>query len=846
MLIKTFQFIKMIYMRFTTALICLVAVMCAAPGFAQDTAASKKAEPSKVKPFNEVITAKAITKTGLFNVYKVDEKYYFEIPDSLLKREFLFTTRLVKVPTGSPMFGGELVNSIIVAFEKAGEDKLYLRVITNVAVSDSSDAIAKAVRNSTIDPIVMVMDVKSKGKNGRSSLIEVTDFVLKDNNITGFDATAKKAMFIGGAAADRSFILSANSFRDNIEIKTVKTFSLGAATKPAGESAGDAAPTTSSAANVTMELSNSIMLLPTQQMSARYADPRVGFYSENYKVFSDAQQKVEEKNFIVRQRLEPKPEDIARYNQGQLVEPKEPIVYYIDPATPKQWRPYIIAGINDWNEAFKAAGFKNAIIGKEWPEQDSAMSLEDARCKVVRYFPSNAPFSYAPRIYDPRNGEIIQTYIGWSHSKLKSLHEWYFVQAAAVDPRARTMTFSNELMGALIRADISKQVGYSLGLRANLIASNAVPVENLRDKNWVEANGFSASIMDYIHYNYVAQPEDNISAKGLIPQIGEYDKWAIKYGYTYTGNKDFEQEKKTVLGWINTMQTTNPKLKFGADKDLNPNDPSDPRAQSEDLSNNAVKASEYGIKNLKIVMANLLKWTREDMDMYDNTARMYDNVMDWWLIMMRHVFTQLGGVKEDLKTVEQSGDVYTPVSKEMQKQALAFLQKEAFQTPTWLMDATVLNKISKPAKREKVQRFQVEALYQLTTSGRLYRMYTEEMRYGKANIYTMDEMLTDIENSLWSELRAAQPAINANRRTLQKSWIYNMSLALRDATTPPAAGSTSPDVTNTDIPVVVRTHMNRIMQQCKTAIAKCKDPMTLAHLLYAQGKLDKLVNPKNN
>jgi hypothetical protein len=812
---------------------------------AQDTATVKRTESSKLKPYSEVIPAKAVTSNGLFSVHKVDDKYYFEIPDSLLNREFLFTTRLVKVPTGSPMFGGELVNSIIVAFEKAAEDKLYLRVVTNVAVSDSSDAIAKAVRNSNIDPIVMVIDVKAKGKNGKSSLIDVTDFVLKDNNITGFDAAARKAMFLGGAAPDRSFILSASSFAQNIEIKTIKTFSVGAAPKTTeGNTDASAAPA-STASNVTMELSNSVMLLPKHQMSARHADPRVGYYSENYKVFSDAQQKVEEKTFIVRQRLEPKPEDMERYKRGELVEPKEPIVYYVDPATPKQWRPYIIAGINDWNEAFKAAGFKNAIIGKEWPENDSTMSLEDARCKLVRYFPSNSPIAYSPRIYDPRSGEILQTYIGWSHSKLKSLAEWYFVQASAVDPGARTMTFSTELMGALIRADISRQVGYSLGLKTNLIGSNAYPVEKLRDKIFVEANGFSASIMDNIHYNYVAQPGDKISAKGLVPQIGEYDKWAIKYGYTYTGNEDFDQEKKTVLGWINTVQATNPKLKFGAERDVNPNDPADPRSLSEDLSDNPVKAGEYAIKNMKIVMANLLNWTREDMDMYDNTARMYDNVMDWWLIIMRHAFSQLGGVREDVKTVEQPGDVYTPVSKEAQKQAMAFLQKEVFQTPAWLMDPNVLNKFSKPAKREKLQRFQVEALYQLLTPARMYRMNAEEMRYGKQNMYSLDEMLTDIENSLWSELGSAQPIISVDRRTLQKSWVENMKQALSAATTPPSQGSTSPDLTNTDIPVIVRAHMEKMMKQCKTAAAKCKDPMTLAHILYVQNKLSRLLDPKN-
>lgn len=832
-------------MKLYNVLIVLLMTVITNASFGQDTTASKSSAPVKMKAYSDVITAKAVTKPGLFLVHKVDDKYYFEIPDSLLKREFLFTTRLVKVPTGSPMFGGELVNSIIVAFEKATEDKLYLRVITNVAVSNPSDAIAKAVRNSTIDPIVMVMDVRAKGKNDNSSVIDVTDFVLKDNNITGFDPAAKKAMFIGGSAADRSFILSANSFAQNIEIKTVKTFSLGAAPKPA-EAGGDAAAAAPAvlSTNVTMELSNSIMLLPKQQMQARYSDPRVGFFSENYKVFSDAQQKVEERNYIVRQRLEPRPEDLDRYKKGELVEPKEPIVYYIDPATPKQWRPYIIAGINDWNEAFKSAGFKNAIIGKEWPENDSTMSLEDARCKVVRYFPSFSPFSYAPRIYDPRSGEILQTYIGWSHSKLKSLHEWYFVQASASDPNARSMTFSNELMGSLIRADISRQVGYSLGLRTNLIASNAYPVEKLRDKNFVEANGFSTSIMDNINYNYVAQPEDKISQKGLIPQIGEYDKWAIKYGYTYTGNNDFDKEKKTVLSWINKIQTTNPNLKFAADANINPNEPSDPRSQSEDLSNNPVKAGEYAVKNMKIVMTNLLTWTKEDMDMYDNTARMYDNVMDWWLMVMRHSFSQLGGVKEDLKTVEQAGDVYTPVSKEMQKQAMAFLQKEVFQTPTWLLDQKVLNKISKPAKRDKVQRFQEEALYQLLRASRMYRMNSEEMRYGKDNIYTVEEFMTDIENNLWSELRSAQPVISSNRRTLQKSWLANVLLALKDATTAPS-NAASPDLTTTDVPVIIRAHMEKIMKQCKAAAAKSKDPMTLAHLLYVQSKLDRTLNPKN-
>ncbi|MFL5739772.1 MAG: zinc-dependent metalloprotease [Flavisolibacter sp.] len=829
-------------MRLKNGLFLLLASLSVLTSGAQESL-SPKTESSKQTAYAEVGARKVLPAHGLFSVHKTNDKYFFEIPDSLLNREFLFTTRLVKVPTGSPMFGGELVNSIIVSFEKATEDRLYLRVVTNVAVADSSDAIAKAVRNSSIDPIVMVLDIKSRNKSTNSSVVDVTDFILKDNNITGFDPLARKNMYLGGGAPDRSFILSMNSFDQNIEIKTVKTFSLGAVQKQGAEAGEAAAPGPS--ASVTMELNNSIMLLPNIQMQARYADPRVGYYSESYKVFSDEQQRVEEKDFIVRQRLEPKPEDMEKYKRGELVEPKDPIVYYVDPATPKQWRPYIIAGINDWNEAFKAAGFKNAIIGREWPENDTTMSLEDGRCKVVRYFPSSQDYSYAPRIYDPRSGEVLQTYIGWSHNKMQSLHDWYFVQAAAIDPGARSMKFSKELMGSLIRADISRQVGLSLGLKANLIGSNAYPVEKLRDRKWLEANGFTASIMDFVHYNYVAQPGDQISFQELIPHIGEYDKWAIKYGYTYTGCNDFEKDKKEALIWINKEQSKNPALKFQTTLDASPNDPSDPRAQTEDLSNNTVKASEYGIGNLKIVMAHLLQWTREDMDMYDDASRTYDNLMDWWLLMARHVFTQVGGVREDLKTVEQTGDVYTTVSKDMQKQAVAYLQKEVFNTPEWLLDPNVLNKFSKPSKREKVQRFQEEALYQLMKSDRLYRMTTETMRYGKENTYTMDELLTDIDKGLWSELRSAQPLISSDRRLLQKKWIDNMRVVMKDASVVPQVGSTMPDLTGTDVPAIIRVHMQNIMQQCKQAASRCKDPMTLAHLQYAQAKLAKMLDNKN-
>ena len=831
-------------MKLYNVLIALSMTVITNAAFGQDTA-SKVPAPVKVRPYKDVITAQAVTKPGLFLVHKMEDKYYFEIPDSLLQREVLFTTRLVKVPTGSPRFAGELVNSIIVLFEKTIDNKIYVRVVTNVAVADPSNAIAKAVRNSTIDPIAMVFDVKARGTENRSSVIDVTDFISKDNNITGFDPSAKKAMSLGAVAADRSYNLSVTPYEQNIEIKTMKTFGLGAAAPAPGAAPGDA-PAVSPSVGVTMELSTSIMLLPSVPMSSRHSDPRVGYYSENYKIFSDAQQKVEEKNFIVRHRMEPKQEDLQRYRQGELVEPKEPLVFYVDPATPKQWRPYIIAGINDWNEAFKAAGFKNAIVGKEWPENDNSMCMEDARCKIVRYFPTEQSFSYAPRVYDPRSGEILQTYIGWSHSKINSLYEWYFVQAAALDPRARTTKFSTELMGSLIRAAVAREVGHSLGLRNNMAASSAYAVEKLRDKKWLEANGFSASIMDYIHYNYVAQPEDHISPKDLLPKIGEYDKWAIKYGYSYTGKNNFENDKKLVQKWTVDAFAASPALKFSPEIDLNPNEPNDPSAQTEDLSNDPVKASEYGIKNLKIVTANLLEWTKEDMDMYDNTNAMYKNVTEWYRILSRHVYTQIGGTNENLKSMDQQGDVYTLVPKEVQKRAMAFLNKEVFQTPIWLYDKNLLNKFAKPASKEQVQRFQDDAIYQVLKASVLYKMTIETMRFGKEKTYTIDEMLTDLNNGLWSELKTSAPVvIDPYRRFVQKAELVNIARVLSEAAAPPKPGSTSPDLSSTDIPVVLRVHLDKIMKQCKAAIPACKDTMTLAHLKYVSGKINDLLYPKN-
>ena len=816
-------------------------------GLAQDTAAVKAPVSVKLKAFKDVITSKAETKSGLLKIHKVDEHYYFEIPDDLLSREFLFTTRLVKVPTGSPRFGGELMNAIIVKFEKAPNNKLFVRAVTNVAQSDSTNVLSRAVRNANLDPIIFVLDLKARGADNKSSVVDMGDFFMKDNIISGFSADAKKVMRVSAPAADRSMLLSMNDYPKNIEVRSMKTYAMGGggaaavdSTGRGGEAGGENQGAT--AGSVTFEISNSVMIMPERPMQAQAADPRVGFYSDAYQVFSDAQQRVKDKSFITRTRLEVKPEDMAAYKAGKLVEPKEPLIYYVDPATPKQWRPYIIAGINDWNEAFKAAGFKNAIIGKEWPDNASVTDMEDVRYRVIRYFPSTSPASASPRVTDPRTGEILQTYIGWSHSRIKDLHDWYLIQEGAVDPGARSMKFDDALMGALIRADISKLVGSTLGLRENLSSSSTIPVEKLRDKKWLESHPFDNSIMDFNFFNYVAQPADQISRKGLIPRISDYDKWAIKWGYTNTGTTDFEKDKAIRLKWITDNVKPGSSLWYADSRIKNPSDPIDPRVQWADLGNDPIKASEYGINNLKIVMQNLNTWANTNTDdrSYYNVSDLYFTLEGQFSFLLRHVYSTIGGVNEDIKSVGDNGNVYAPEPKATQKAAVAFLNKEVFNTPTWIFNPAVLNKFATPAKMDNFQKFQETVLNYLLWQPRFYRMNTMAMRFDKDQVYSVDEMLTDLNMGLWAEVRNHQP-VDSYKRMLQKSEIATLIRIMEGAE---KQSNSDTDLSGSDVPVVLRSQLRDIVKQCKAAIAAYTDPLMVAHLQYVYEKIDNTLNPK--
>lgn len=788
------------------------------------------------KPYAKIITDKAITQKGLFKVHKVEDKYYFEIPDSLLGREMMMTSRFSKIAGGGGVYAGEKDNEQTVVFEKGINKNILLRVVTVLSVADSTTDIIKAVKNSNLNPIVANFEIKTIAKDSSASVIDVTDFFKGDNLPVSLSVMTKKRLNLSAQLSDRTYIHHISSFPLNTEIRVVRTFS---STPSFGPSMPSPFPSTTlpaayAAGAVTLEMNNSFVLLPKVPMKKRLFDDRVGFFADEFSVFTDEQQRVDNQVFIVRWRLEPKPEDLEKYKKGILVEPQKQIVYYIDPATPKKWRPYLIQGVNDWQVAFEQAGFKNAIVAKEWPENDSTMNLEDARYSVMRYLPSDIANAYGPNVHDPRSGEIIESHIGWYHNVMKLVHDWYMIQASSIDTQARSMEFNDELMGQLIRFVSSHEVGHTLGLRHNMGSSSKTPVEKLRDKNWVEANGHTASIMDYARFNYVAQPEDHIAQKGIFPRIGIYDKWAIQWGYTYLPVADEQADKKIINKWIIDSLKANPRLWFGTETN-----PFDPRSQTEDLSDDNVVASEYGIKNMKRLAANLINWTKEEAGHYEHLQSMYTAMLGQFNRYMNHVLRNIGGIYETPKSEEQAGDIYEPTPKAKQVAALQFLNRQLFTTPTWLLDKSILNKITMPLGNENVNTIQINVLNSLISPTRLNRISASANRFNLAttDYLSIDELLKEVLKTITVEMNTHANA-DLYRRNLQRAFVETLSNTI-DLKSPNAAS-----VKNTDAFTFSKIALQRFRTQIQANVALTTDPTTKYHYQDLADKIKLALDPK--
>lgn len=709
-----------------------------------DTTKTKKKDES---PYEKLVKQGGSVNEGMFTVRHIKKDWYLEIPDSAMERMFLVVTRFTAVPQDFKMLSGEEVNHSTIYLEKHDES-LLVREYVKSQFAPTKDNIAKALNTTTIDPIIYKFDIIGKNPKTGAHLVNVTKLFLTDNKLTSFNAKDRGIVSLGGIAADLTFIDSIRSYPMNMEVQTTRTYNV---------SAGKAASTQTGYA--TIGLNTSFVMLPKTPMQARLSDERVGYFQNSITDFSDSQQSTEHYAIISRYRLEPK--DVNRYRRGELTEPKKPIVYYIDPATPKQWIPYLKKGVEDWNKAFEAAGFKNAIQAKDWPD-DPTMSLDDARFSVIRYLPSETQNAYGPRIVDPRSGEIIEAHVCWYHNVMALVKKWYMTQCGPLDKRAQTMHFDDKLMGELIRFVSSHEIGHSLGLRHNMIASNATPVEKLRDKAWVEAHGHTASIMDYARFNYVAQPEDKISEKGLFPRINDYDKWAIKWGYQYRPEfKDAYKEKEQLRKEVTQALTGNSRLRYKGDEGKG----TDCRSQTEDLGDNNMTANDYGVKNLKRVMANILKWTAQPDGQYEDLEFIHKATRAQFSRYFLHVQKHIGGRYENNWPAK---NIYEVEPKALQKQAIDWIGRQVFDAPLWLYPDEVVGKYKVNAN-EEIRERQSTAVSYMLSAGMLYTIYNNSFQ--ATDPYDVADYLKDVEATVWKPLNSKEERKNSFRRQLECSYV---------------------------------------------------------------------------
>ncbi|RXG11627.1 putative protein DUF5118 [Leeuwenhoekiella aestuarii] len=706
---------------------------------------------------------KGNVKKGLFNVYNLEGDYYFEIPDSLIARDLLVVNKISSVPyalNGHGLNKGMAFETKLIRFYKDTVlNKVWVKTINPRVQSPTSDAITRSVKANFGESIIEEFDIKAENTDSTSTFIKVNKiFNGKEKSFS--DILANTGLG-GSLKTELSILEEVKSFPENIVVKSLLSTSV-------SEGGSPALP-------LSIGVTTNLVLLPTDVMKPRFADKRIGYFGTPMDYFSDIQQEVETRELITRWRLEPKAEDVKKYNQGVLVEPKEPIVYYIDPSTPPQWVPYITKGVLNWNRAFEEAGFKNTIQVKLPGKEDPDFDIDDVRYSVITYAASENQNAMGPSVVDPRSGQILESDIIWWHNLMKGLHSWIRVQTGPINPEARANTFSNELMGEAIRFVSSHEVGHTFGLKHNMGASHSYPVDSLRSRSFTSRMGGTApSIMDYARFNYVAQPEDNVV--DITPEIGIYDNYAIAWGYRWIEGKSAQEELPILNQWIRKHED-DPLYFYGPQQA----DVIDPRSQSEDLGDDAVKASEYGLKNLKRIIPNLLNWTQEEGQDYYKASKLYKAVIDQWERYNHHVMANIGGVYLNNTVYGDGKDSYVPVPATQQEKALEYLIEHAIKPQKWLFTPEITDKIFAVRDAPDGERYyspvsmlriyQTNVIYDLVDTDRIMRITENQVLEKKDNpVFTEQYLFDQLYDAIFEKTQKGK-SLDMFDRITQKNYV---------------------------------------------------------------------------
>ena len=775
----------------------------------------------EIRPYERVITKDAVSDTGVFAVHRIKDRLFYEIPKDKLGKDFLWVSQIARTTLGAG-YGGQAAGNRVVKWERRG-DRILLRSVSYEVVAASDSPISRAVQAANHDAILMAFNVEAVGPN-ETAVIDVTRLFTSD--VPEFSARTR----VGARTFDpaRSFVDRAVSFPENVEVEATQTYNTppdlpaGAAGAPAGGRGGP--PARPGSSSVVMHYS--MVLLPEKPMTPRLFDERVGYFSVRQMDYGKDEHRAPERRYITRYRLEKKDPSAA------LSEPVKPIVYWIDPATPAKWVPYLKRGVESWQSAFEAAGFKNAILAKDAPApaEDPDWSPEDARYSVIRWLPSTIENASGPHIHDPRTGEILEADIQFYHNVMSLVRDWYFVQAGPLDPRAKTLPLPDALMGRLVEYVAAHEVGHTLGFQHNMKASSLYPAAKLRDREWLKTMGHTPTLMDYSRFNYVVQPEDGIDPEDLIPRIGPYDKWATMWGYKPIPAAHAADDEKSTLDTWARQQDDTPHLRFSTSGSRG----ADPGELTEAVGDeDAVASTALGLKNLARVAGMLLPaTTAQPGEPFDDLEKVYGRLLGQWAVELNHVAAIVGGVSSQQKHAGQTGVRFTAFPRDKQARAVAFLNANAFQVPAWMVQPEILRRIEPTGALDRVQAAQVRVLGALMTSARVERLVEQESLDGDAAYQAVD-FLADVRKGIWNEVYTSAPVkVDAYRRNLQRAYVETLSERINGR-------QASAD----DARAFFRGELKTLDRDLQTALARVTDRATRMHVEDVRTQVARALDP---